>query len=159
MLRLLASQPISVRAFVVDGLLAPLSRPGCRGGFLVLGQPYAKSSWARLTTSFRSSALTLLKTARRVKLSVASDVGVRSTPSLSPMLKRCSTPVVLQAHTRYLVTTGCKESNISPAFARTSLLLSTVCPRLLNAALRDVLDGLRCWSVSGNLTSQGLRIH
>jgi hypothetical protein len=69
MLRLLANQPISVLAFVVDDLLVPLSRLECRGGLLVLGQPYAKSSWARLTTSFLSSALTLSKAARNVKLS------------------------------------------------------------------------------------------
>ena len=126
MLRLLANQPISMLAFVVDDLLVPLSRLGCRGGFLVLGQPYAKISWARLTTYFFSSALTLSKTARKVKLSVVWDAGVRSTPSLYPTLTRCSTLAVLQDHTRYLITIGCKESSISPALARTSLLLCIV---------------------------------
>jgi hypothetical protein len=48
--------------------------------------------------------------------------------NLSPALKRCSTPAVLEDHTRYLITTGCKASNISPtsALARTSLLLCIV---------------------------------
>jgi len=126
MLRLLASQPISVLAFFVYDLLAPLARPDCRGGFLVLGQPSAKGSWARLTISLLSSALTLSKTAREVKLSVVWDVAVQPTPSLSPTLKRCSSPAVLQDHTTYLSTTGCKESITNPTLARTSLLVCTV---------------------------------
>ena len=126
MLRLIANQPISVLAFVVDDLLVRLSRLDCRGGFLVVGQPSAKSSWARLTTSFLSSALTLSKTARKVKLSMIWDAGGRSTPNLSPTLRRCSTHAVLQDHTRYLIFTICKESNINPALARTSLIICSV---------------------------------
>ena len=115
--RLLASQPISVLAFVVDNLLVPLSRLECRGVFLVLGQPYAKSD------NLLHLVGALSKTARNVKLSVIWDAGGRSTPCLSPALKRCSTLAVLQDHTTYLITTGCKEPNISPTLARTSLLL------------------------------------
>ncbi|MFM7984953.1 MAG: hypothetical protein ACKPKO_37100, partial [Candidatus Fonsibacter sp.] len=100
----------------------------------------------------------LVKTARNVKFSVIWDAGVRSTRNLSPMLSCCSTPEALQDQTRYLITTRCKESNINPALARTSMILVHGSPpNLLIAALRDVLDGLGCWSVSGNLTNQGLR--
>ncbi|MFM7988843.1 MAG: hypothetical protein ACKPKO_56970, partial [Candidatus Fonsibacter sp.] len=37
--------------------------------------------------------------------------------------------------------------------------LHGVLPNFLIAALRAVIDGQGCWSVSGNLTSQGLHIH
>ncbi|MFM7983389.1 MAG: hypothetical protein ACKPKO_29105, partial [Candidatus Fonsibacter sp.] len=84
MLRIFASQPNSVLAFVVDNVLVPLSCMDCWRGCLVLGQLYPKSSWARLTTSLLSSALTLSKTARNAKVLVIWDVGVRSTPSFVP---------------------------------------------------------------------------
>ena len=77
MLRLLANQPISVLVFVLENILVPLPRLEFREIFLVLGQPSAKSSWARETTSFLSLALSLSKAARKVKLSVIWDVGVR----------------------------------------------------------------------------------
>ena len=126
MLRPLANQQISVLAFVVDDLLVPLSRLDCRGRFLVLGQHYAKSSWAHLTNSFLSSALTLSKTARKGQtfsgMGCWDSINAEPVPNAETLLHTCG---AARPH-EYLITTSCKESNINPALARTSLLHCTI---------------------------------
>ena len=158
MLRLLANQPISMLAFVVDDLLAPLVPPGLPGRLPCPGETFCKELLDSPGNLLPLVGADLVEDGPQGQTHNDLGDGVRSTPRLSPMLKCCSTPAVLQDHEvpHHQRLQGIQRP---PSPGSYSALLHCCLPSLLIAALRAVIDGLGCWSVSGNLTSQGMRIH
>ena len=140
--------------------LGPLAPPGVPGGGVPCpGATFCKELLGSPDNLLPLVGADLVEDGPQVELSVIWDAGGGSTPTLCPKLKTLlHTCGAARPHEvpHHLKLQGVQHQPNAGSYLPAPL--HGLLPSLMIAALRAVYHGLGSWPVSGNLTSQGLRI-